>query len=248
MFGDRGPVRSKYGRRGLGRGGGHVGRSFAAGAAAAAAAAAASVMDGTGEWHKVVLANAAARLSKEAVLRALTASLPGLAPICFTKLGMNFVFHVESRAQALQLADLDAMINVPDASADGGTVVAVALSIRVEPSPPPQMTLTDEVMFKIKTVMSSRYTPATRALDLRSFHSDPGFLGEPIYAPLYRGALLKKVAEVVRENIPEVEAVDISENRIPNFDGLQHLATCAPNIKILYMSRNRVTLFLKDLF
>ena len=114
------------------------------------------------------------------------------------------------------------------------------LNIRADPSAPPQMTITDEAIEKIKTVMSSRFNPATKALDLKAFHADRAFLGEAVYAPLQRGALMKKVVQIIADNIPEVEAVDLSENKIMLLDSFAQLIPKAKNIKILHINNNKV--------
>ena len=84
---------------------------------------------------------------------------------------------------------------------------------RADPSPPPTMVINDDAIEKIKTVMSQRYNPANKALDMKSFHSDRSFLGESVYAPLSRALCMKKVVQIINENIPEVEAIDFSDNR-----------------------------------
>ena len=87
------------------------------------------------------------------------------------------------------------------------------ISYRADPSAPPTMVINDDAVEKIKTVMSQRYNPANKALDLKSFHSDRSFLGESIFAPLSRALCMKKVVQIINENIPEVEAIDLSDNR-----------------------------------
>ena len=60
------------------------------------------------------------------------------------------------------------------------------------------------MMDKVKLVMSSRFAAANRALDLKKFHADPQFLGEPVFAPLSRSGVFAKVAGIIGENIPQV--------------------------------------------
>ena len=216
----QGSLKSKYGVRGrFGRG-------------AAIRRGLGLSTEGSGSWHKVCLHNAS-RYPKEEVLTCLVNALPAVAPLGFSKHGMNYVFHVETRQQASALAALDKQIVLSD-----GT----SLGIRTEPSAPPQMSINDEAIEKIKLVMSGRYTPSTKALDLKSFHADRSFLGESVYAPLYRGALMKKVVGIIGENIPEVEAIDLSENRLPTLDAFGGIVSKAPNIHTVYLAKNRVTI------
>ena len=51
---------------------------------------------------------------------------------------------------------------------------------------------------------------------------------------------MKKVVEIVGTNIPDLEAVDLSENRLHSLDGVVPLLHKAPNIKLLHLSKNKV--------
>ena len=86
-----------------------------------------------------------------------------------------------------------------------------------------------------------RYTVATKALDLKNFHADPQFLGEPMYVPLNRSVVLNEIIKIVGDNIPEVEAIDLSENSLRSFDNLSLLTDKTPNVKLLYLAKNRVS-------
>ena len=78
------------------------------------------------------------------------------------------------------------------------------------------------------------------ALNLKAFHADPKFLGESCYVPLHRSPVMKKVTEIVGTNIPILEAIDLSENRLHGLDGVVSLLQKAPNTKLLYLARNKV--------
>ena len=51
---------------------------------------------------------------------------------------------------------------------------------------------------------------------------------------------MKKVVEIVGTNIPGLEAVDLSENRLHGLDGVVSLLQKAPNIKIIHLAKNKV--------
>ena len=51
---------------------------------------------------------------------------------------------------------------------------------------------------------------------------------------------MKKVVEIVGTNIPILEAIDLSENRLHGLDGVVSLLQKAPNTKLLYLARNKV--------
>jgi hypothetical protein len=64
------------------------------------------------------------------------------------------------------------------------------LIINTERSAPPSMSVNDAMLTKMKEVMSARYIQEHCAINLRSFHTDKSFAGEPFYAPLFRTNVL----------------------------------------------------------
>jgi len=188
--------------------------------------------DGDG-WNKVKLLNAS-RHDKTEVLRALVNSFKELQPLSFHKQGMNYVFYVETRSQANTLNGLDQKVVLSDGTS--------TLNISAEPSAPPQTNVDEEMIEKIKVAMSDRYIAENKALNLKAFHADPKFLGESCYVPLHRSPVMKKVVEIVGSNIPILEAIDLSENRLHGLDGVVSLLQKAPNTKILYLAKNKLQL------
>jgi len=51
---------------------------------------------------------------------------------------------------------------------------------------------------------------------------------------------LIKVMSIIGENIPEVTAVDLSDNKMLNLDNMQELVKKAPNINIVHLANNRL--------
>ena len=68
-------------------------------------------------------------------------------PICYSKQGMNTYFYLEDQTAAQALKQLDKKIEMPD---------GFPLQISIERSTPPNMPLTEELVDKVKQVMSSR--------------------------------------------------------------------------------------------
>ena len=58
--------------------------------------------------------------------------------------------------------------------------------------------------------------------------------------PLNRSPVMKKIVEIVGTNIPGLEAIDLSENRLHSLDGVVSLLHKAPNITILHLAKNKV--------
>ena len=96
------------------------------------------------------------------------------------------------------------------------------------------------VLDVIKQVMGNRYRAEVKALDLKSFHMDKGFIGESVYAPLNRSVVLKEVIQIIKKEIPNVEAIDFSSNRLPTLNQFSSLSEHATHLRILYLSDNRI--------
>ena len=96
------------------------------------------------------------------------------------------------------------------------------------------------VLDVIKQVMGNRYRAEVKALDLKSFHMDKGFIGESVYAPLNRSAVLKEVIQIIKKEIPNVEAIDFSSNRLPTLNQFSSLSEHATQLRILHLSDNRI--------
>eukprot|EP00095_Tigriopus_kingsejongensis_P005674 maker-scaffold846_size89341-snap-gene-0.13 protein:Tk05674 transcript:maker-scaffold846_size89341-snap-gene-0.13-mRNA-1 annotation:"hypothetical protein DAPPUDRAFT_302769" len=183
-------------------------------------------------WHRVTLRKGSL-YPKNELLALLVQKCPvPFAPISYTKQGINNVFYVETKDMSENLKSLDQAIIMPD---------GYKLSIMTSACPPPNASKPDEEMLdKLKNVMSSRYVAENKALNLRKFYSDPQFLGEPFYAPLNRSQIMNFIIKVIGEHVPEVEAIDLSENGLRSLEDLEKLTEKAPNVKILYLSKNNL--------
>lgn len=185
-------------------------------------------------WHKVVLKNGT-KYDKMTLLQELLKRCSvKFIPICYNKQAMNTHFYLEDSSAASALKALDKQIEMPD---------GFQLQISVERSTPPNMPLTDELIDKIKIVMSKRYSPEHKALNLKSFHTDEDFAGESFYAPLWRTNIMNKVVTVIEDNIPELTAIDLSKNKL-NSTSLEIFSTFKSKVKdltILHLADNKIS-------
>lgn len=182
-------------------------------------------------WHKVTLANAG-KFDKSIVLEALVSNSPiPFSPVSFVKSGGDFTFFVESPSAASALKTLDKKISLTH---------NFLLKIKVASSPAPKHVLNDEIRQQIKDVMAQRYDIVSKALNMKSFHNDKRFLGEAAYVPLARANVMNNVIRVIGENIPDIVAIDFSENKLPSLDHFSMLEDNAPNLKMLDLSNNRL--------
>lgn len=184
-------------------------------------------------WHKVVLKNGT-KYDKIVLLKELLAKCSiKFIPICYTKQAMNTFFYLEDQTAARALKELDKQIEMPD---------GYPLQINIERTTPPNMPLTDELVDKIKLVMSKRYNIEHKALNLKSFHTDEEFAGESFYAPLWRSNVMNKVLTIIIDNIPELKAIDLSNNKL-NTSSLEFFSTFkskAKDLTILYLADNKI--------
>ena len=191
--------------------------------------------DSAAGWHKITI-NEAAKFQKVDLLQAIAMNIDvPLAPICYeVKAKRDVAFYVERPNAAAAIKGLN---NRP-LTINGQ---AFKLTIKSKSSPPPQMTMNQEVRNVMKNVMGIRYKPDVKALDMKSFHTDQAFLGEAVYAPLARSAVMNNVIDIIGDNIPDVEAIDFSQNKLPTLEHFSTLADRAERLKILYLSNNRLS-------
>ena len=102
----------------------------------------------------------------------------------------------------------------------------------------PQVHVDQSLKERMKLAMVKRYKPDTKALDLTKFHSDPELLD--VFCALFRPTIMLAVIDILAENIPDLEAINLADNKIHLLDHLKCLQYKLPNIKILYFTNNRV--------
>lgn len=146
-------------------------------------------------------------------------------------------FKVESTAVCFYLDDIkiaqtllnnDRRITLPD---------GFKMLIRVRNNIP-QVQIDANLKEKMKLAMAKRYTAATKALDLTKFHADADL--RDIFCALFRPTIMLAAIDIIAENIPDLEALDLSDNKIHLLDHLKCLATKLPSLKILHMANNKV--------
>ncbi|KAJ8309187.1 hypothetical protein KUTeg_014061 [Tegillarca granosa] len=108
----------------------------------------------------------------------------------------------------------------------------------VKPSGPPYTIMDEDKIEKLKVCMSGRYDPPTKTLNLSSLYEDPGLLQDNLYLALNRNNIMSEVVKIIEENIPELEALDISNNRLMSLSTIGDLTKKAPNVVKLNIGKN----------
>jgi len=181
-------------------------------------------------WYKMKIRNGQ-KYDKTLMLKEmLSRSKVVFAPLCYEQRQAYSAFYVDDVEAAKALRDLNNTIEMPD---------GFSLQITMEATTPPNFPINDDLVEKIKTEMSKRYNVEKKALNLNAFHKS--FAGESTYAPLWRSNVLRKVMDIVIENIQDVVAIDLSNNKMLTLDGLSgDVKNRLQNLRILYLKDNRL--------
>lgn len=146
---------------------------------------------------------------------------------------MNRVkFYVEDAAIAKALREADRKIAMPD-----GVNLIIQVHAAYPPAqlPPHQVEQQRELM---KLAMAKRYAADRKALDLRHFHADPTLLD--IYCGLSHKKNMLAVIDIIKQNIPDLEALNLSANKIYAVDAIRTIVTQLPDLKMLHLGDNKV--------
>lgn len=149
-------------------------------------------------------------------------------PHYYKELDNASIFYVDELECAQKLSDSDRQIQMPS-----GHQMRVLVTNNV-----PQSSVDNAVVERMKLAMVKRYTLATKALDLTKFHSDPDLLD--IFCALFRPSFMTQAFKIIAENIPQLEALNLNDNKISQMTHFQELVEKAPNLKILYLGKNKV--------
>lgn len=149
-------------------------------------------------------------------------------PLYFKKTNSNASFYVDDFKTAENLLNVDRKIQTPDGFR---LLIIVKNSI-------PQIAADVKLKEKMKLAMVKRYNATTKALDLTKFYTDPDF--EDTFCALFRPVIMLLVFDIISENIPDLEALNLNENKIHLLEQFKCLPTKIPNLKILYLAKNKV--------
>lgn len=108
----------------------------------------------------------------------------------------------------------------------------------------PNVTVDEDFKDKMKLVMAKRYNSQTKALDLSKFHADPDFRN--MFCGIFRSSVMSAVIDIIHKNIPDIEAINLNENNISTMDSFRNIEKRLPNLKILYLANNNVSVELLE--
>lgn len=138
-------------------------------------------------------------------------------------------FYVDDIRVAEALLNADRKLSLPDGH---------RLLIRVR-NGVPQVTIDAAVQAKMKLAMAQRYNATTKALDLSKFHAHPEL--HDVFCALFRPAVMLVAIQLIAENIPDLEALKLDDNKIHLLDHFKCLPQKLPFLKILHLANNKVS-------
>ncbi|KAJ2951730.1 hypothetical protein O0L34_g13895 [Tuta absoluta] len=180
-------------------------------------------------WYQIIIPYGA-KHEKDVILKALLGFLsPDIFIPHYYKISGNAaIFYVDDVKIAEKLFNADRKITMSDGFK---LVVIVKNSV-------PQVTIDDDMKEKMKLAMAKRYNAATKALDLTKFHADPELAD--IFCALFRPMIMLAAIDIIAENIPDLEALNLNDNKLHGLEHLKILSSKFKCLKILYMGDNRI--------
>lgn len=143
----------------------------------------------------------------------------------------SVTFYVDDFKMAKVLAHLDRTIEMPN---------GFKLIVKVRNGMPP-IRLDASIRDRMKRAMEKRYNAAVKALDLTQFHMDPDL--NDIYCGLSRTPIFSAAADIITENIADIEALKLDGNKINSLEMFKNFLSKLPHLKILYIGNNKVNNF-----
>ncbi|XP_034934459.1 nuclear RNA export factor 1-like isoform X2 [Chelonus insularis] len=188
------------------------------------------LMTGDTSWYKITIPFGS-KYDKDYIINNLLSSIAPntFIPIMYRVIGQEAVFYVDEQKTANQLLSCDRKITTPD---------NFKISVRVRPGYP-NCQIDESLKEKLKLAMAKRYVEANNALDLSCFHHDPDLVGE-YFCALFKPAMLGVVLDIVAQAIPNLEALNLDNNKLSALNKLTVLKEKFASLKILYIGDNKI--------
>lgn len=182
-------------------------------------------------WYQVTIHHGA-KYDKDIILKLLlNAVSPSVFIPNYYKVdndSKNAVFFVDEHDVAEKILRLDRKLELPD---------GFKMLLRVRGSMP-QTRIDESLKERMKNAMVKRYNQATKALDLTKFHADPELTD--IFCALFRPPIMSAAIDIIAENIPDLEALNLNDNKLNLLEHMKVMTSKLPNLKILYLGNNKI--------
>ncbi|XP_037501128.2 nuclear RNA export factor 1-like [Rhipicephalus sanguineus] len=184
-----------------------------------------------GTWYKVVIPQGK-KFGKDFIYREIKAriSVP-LIPYNFQFDGHNAVFYIADVATAAAVRNLNRAIDTPS---------GFKMAITVKGSDLPIVAVDDDVIQSLKLVMSKRYDAARGHLDLSNFQKDESLKELNLYITFTRPSIMSIAVKIIVENVPEVQTLDLSNNKLTTLYPLGPVQGACKQLRSLNFANNRI--------
>ncbi|XP_053373641.1 nuclear RNA export factor 1-like [Mercenaria mercenaria] len=188
--------------------------------------------DGEPQWFKIVIPWGK-KADKDFILKNINnhVDVP-FVPTYFHYEDNTAIFFVNDKRAAESIRGITKRITMP---------TGYKMTILVKNSIPPNIPMGTEEVDKLKVVMSNRYDPTTKALNLSSLHTDKELSQDNLYMNLARPQVMTNVVKIIQENIPELCCLDMSDNKLFSLDHLAALVSSTGDLKVLNLGKNKIT-------
>ncbi|KAK2159529.1 hypothetical protein LSH36_151g02042 [Paralvinella palmiformis] len=188
---------------------------------------------GPNAWFKITVPHGGKETEHYLLSSLLNITETPFVPKEYHTEGANAVFYIQGSQPATALKACSRRIT----NARGFKIVVI-----VNPSDPPvSEKVTPEIMEKLKICMSNRYDASTKSLNLSSLEKDEDLNKENIRLVFGKLAIMKDVFNIIQENIPELEALDIRDNKLGSLAILEkYFPSKAPNVVRLNLGNNTI--------
>lgn len=199
------------------------------------------------DWYKVVILQGKKHDKEWLIKKLRSASEEVFQPVAFHYLrGESAAFFVQGSKVAEALKKVSHKITVKD----GSKLIVTVRSSAPPRNPPSDVaddlsgedsgSLNDDTRQILKECLSKRYDVATKALNLSDMFHDEVLNASNVQCILSRHSMASGIVRLIGENCPEVQSLDLSNNRLRSLDGFKDLAKHTSNLKHLKISNNQL--------
>ncbi|XP_042863516.1 nuclear RNA export factor 1-like [Penaeus japonicus] len=185
-------------------------------------------------WHTINI-QGGSPLEKNFILSSIGSDVEvEFRPLGFFRMENTSGFYLErNEPAATAIAALDKRLQGPDGS---------RLKINMKKCETPDLVLNTDQLQVLRDVLSKRFNSEACLLDLSSFHYEQRFLDQDILAPLASASIMKHVVRMIRENVPQLKALNLSKNnfKVKHLKGLQGLNIGNSQLAALNLEHNDI--------
>uniref|UniRef100_A0A023FJY8 Putative mrna export factor tap/mex67 n=1 Tax=Amblyomma cajennense TaxID=34607 RepID=A0A023FJY8_AMBCJ len=182
-------------------------------------------------WYKVAIPQGK-KHGKDFILREIKARISTpLIPYNFQYDGNNAIFYINDPASAAAVRSLNRVIDTPS---------GFKMNITVKGSELPTVSLDEEIFSGLKMVMGKRYDAIRCVLNLSNFHNEESLKELNLYITLGRTSVMSVAIKIIVDNIPEVQTLDLSNNRLVTLYPLGPLRSACKQLRSLNLANNKI--------